>query len=169
MPQDTRVWRERAGVGLPVPSAKGRKPTKERAETPPETVLDIANALGPQQGTRPPIKEGSQGPLIADFAVLGVVGVRDELPGPSVWLVMRRCVSTGELKTYLWNAPPDLPVDRLVWPSGMRWPIEPCFEDGKQYVGLGDYQIRSWPGWHHPMTLCILAHFFLWINPLDLA
>ena len=45
--------------------------------------------------------------------------------------------------------------------SGMRWPIESCFEDGKQYVGLGDYEIRSWRGWHHHMTLCILAHFFL--------
>jgi hypothetical protein len=49
----------------------------------------------------------------------------------------------------------------LVWACGMRWPIESCFEDGKQYVGLGDYEVRSWRGWHHHMTLCILAHFFL--------
>jgi SRSO17 transposase len=26
---------------------------------------------------------------------------------------------------------------------------------------MGDYQVRSWTGWHHHMTLCILAHFFL--------
>ena len=161
VPHDTRVWRERPAVGLPAPSAKGRKPTKERAETPPETGLDIANALSPERWTRHTIKEGSKGPLIADFAMFRVVGVRDELPGPDVWLVMRRSVSTGELKTYLSNAPSDLPVDRLVWASGMRWPIESCFEDGKQYVGLGDYEIRSWRGWHHHMTLCILAHFFL--------
>ncbi len=43
----------------------------------------------------------------------------------------------------------------------MRWPIEIAFEDGKQLVGLGDYQVRSWTGWHHHMTLCILTHFFL--------
>ncbi len=43
----------------------------------------------------------------------------------------------------------------------MRWPIESCFEDGKQELGLGDYQLRSWRGWHHHMTLAILAHFFL--------
>ena len=43
----------------------------------------------------------------------------------------------------------------------MRWPIETCFETGKQEVGFGDYQLRSWVGWHHHMTLCTLAHFFL--------
>jgi SRSO17 transposase len=161
VPQETRVWRERPAVSLPAPSATGRKPTKERAATTPETVLDIANQLSPEQWTRHTIKEGSKGPLVADFAVLRVVGVRDGLPGPGVWLILRRSVSTGELKTYLSNAPSDVPVDTLVWASGMRWPIESCFEDGKQYVGLGDYEIRSWRGWHHHMTLCILAHFFL--------
>jgi hypothetical protein len=144
-----------------MPSAKGRKPTKERAATTPETVLDIATQLRPEHWTRHTIKEGSKGPLIADFAVLRVIGVRNELPGPDLWLVLRRSLSTGELKTYLSNAPSDLPMDRLVWASGMRWPIESCFEDGKQYVGLGDYEVRSWRGWHHHMTLCILAHFFL--------
>lgn len=43
----------------------------------------------------------------------------------------------------------------------MRWPTETCFEEGKQYLGMGDYQVRSWRGWHHHMTMCILAHFFL--------
>jgi hypothetical protein len=45
--------------------------------------------------------------------------------------------------------------------SGMRWPIETCFEIGKQELGMGDYEIRSWRGWHHHMTLVILALSFL--------
>jgi len=39
--------------------------------------------------------------------------------------------------------------------------IETCFEDGKQYLGMGDDEVRGWRGWHHHMTLCILAHVFL--------
>ena len=161
VPHDTRVWQDQPTVGLPAPSATGRKPTKARAETTPETVLAIATQLGPEQWTRHTIKEGSKGPLSADFAVRRVVAVRDGLPGAEVWLVLRRSVNTDEIKTYLSNAPAELSVDTLVWATGMRWPIESCFEDGKQYVGMGDYEIRSWRGWHHHMTLCILAHFFL--------
>ena len=83
------------------------------------------------------------------------------MPGPEVWLILRRNVLTGELKTYLSNAPVDIPQTTLVRLSGMRWPIETCFEDGKQLLGMGDYEVRSWRGWHHHMTLCVLDHFFL--------
>ncbi len=89
-----------------------------------------------------------------------MVAVREGLPGPEVWLVLRRTVETGELKPYLSTAPVTTHQSRLVWVSGMRWPLEPCFEEGKQYLGMGDDEVRSWCGWHH-MTLCILAHFFL--------
>ena len=68
---------------------------------------------------------------------------------------------SDEHKFYLSNAPPDTLLAAFVRVTGLRWPIESCFEEGKQELGLGDYQVRSWVGWHHHMTLCILAHFFL--------
>ena len=83
------------------------------------------------------------------------------LPGTEVWLILRRNPITGKLKTYLSNAPEETSHTTLVRVSGMRWPIETTFEDSKQLVGMGDYQVRSWIGWHHHMTMCILAHFFL--------
>jgi hypothetical protein len=126
-----------------------------------QTAKAIAAALPAEQWSRHTIKEGGKGPMVADFATLRVVAVRDGLPGPEVWLVLRRELSSGELKCYLSNAPAQTKLATLVWLSGMRWPTESCFKDGKQLVGLGDYQVRSWTGWHHHMTLCILAHFFL--------
>ncbi len=44
---------------------------------------------------------------------------------------------------------------------GMRWPIETCFEDGQHLVRIGDDEVRSWAGWHHHLTLVILAHFLV--------
>jgi SRSO17 transposase len=125
------------------------------------TVLEMAAALPAEGWTRQTIKDGSQGPMVAEFAAMRVVAVRDTLPGSEVWLVLRQHVDTGELKSYLCNAPVDTALEQLVRMSGMRWPIETCFEDSKQLLGMGDYEVRSWTGWHHHMTLVILAHFFV--------
>jgi SRSO17 transposase len=164
VPHDTRVWRERVATALPPWSGRGPKPKRERVlpDAPaPQEVQALAAGLAPWQWQRYVIQEGSQGPQVADFAFLRVIAIRDELPGPEVWLVLRRSLSDGELKTYLCNAPAQLPQQRLVSTSGMRWPIESCFEVGKQEVGMGDYEVRSWRGWHHHMTLVFLAFAFL--------
>jgi SRSO17 transposase len=164
VPHDTQVWRQRPATAVPAWSGQGRKPTRTRVlagEAKPAEVAQLAAGLPADGWVRRTIKEGSKGPLVARFAALRVIAVREGLPGPEVWLVLRRNVLTGELKTYLCNAPAATPLAPLVRLSGMRWPIETCFEEGKQYLGMGDYEVRSWRGWHHHITLCILAHFFL--------
>ena len=108
VPHTTRVWEERPATHIPPWRGRGRRPQRERlVEGAPEarTVLEVAAALPAEAWTRQTIKEGSQGPMVAEFAALRVVAVRDALPGPDVWLVLRRHVETGELKTYLCNAP----------------------------------------------------------------
>src|SRR5438128_10856687 len=50
----------------------------------------------------------------------------DRLPGPEVWVVIRRKVSgeasEPEWKFYLSNAPIETPLSTFVRVSGMRWP-----------------------------------------------
>jgi SRSO17 transposase len=164
VPHPTRVWEERPATYIPPWRGHGRRPQRARlVEGAPKArpVLEVAGTLPAEAWTRQTIKEGSQGPMVADFAAIRVVAVRDTLPGPEVWLVLRRHVETGELKTYLGHAPGDTALEQLVRLSGMRWPIETCCEDSKQLLGMGDYEVRSWRGWHHHMTLVILAHFFV--------
>ena len=99
---------------------------------------------------------------MAEFAFQRGVAVRAGLPGPDVWIVFRRAVGESpELKVYLSNAPAHTPVAALVRVAGMRWPIETAFEESKGGLGLDHYEVRSWLGWHHHMTLCLLAHHFL--------
>ena len=102
---------------------------------------------------------------MADFAAVRAVAARDRLPAQEVWVVLRRKVDgppdVPALKDYLSNAPANTPLDTLVWASASRWPIESCFAEGKGEVGLDHYELRFWPGWHHHMTLVLLAHHFL--------
>ena len=49
----------------------------------------------------------------------------------------------------------------LVRVAGTRWTIEACFEAAKGEVGLDQYEVRSWTGWHRHITLAMLAHAYL--------
>jgi hypothetical protein len=100
--------------------------------------------------------------MVAEFAFLRGVAVRDGLPGPEVWVVFRRSLSEDrELKVYVSNAPADTPITELVRVAGLRWPVESAIEEGKDALGMDHYEVRSWLGWHHHMTECFLAHHFL--------
>jgi SRSO17 transposase len=39
--------------------------------------------------------------------------------------------------------------------------VEDCFCRAKGECGLADYEVRTWLGWHHHVTLSLLATFFL--------
>jgi hypothetical protein len=39
--------------------------------------------------------------------------------------------------------------------------MEASFKRGKGEVGLDEYQVRTWQGWHHHMVLSLLAVWFL--------
>ena len=49
----------------------------------------------------------------------------------------------------------------LVRVAGSRWTVEACFEAAKGEVGLDEYEVRSWTGWHRHVTLAMLAHAYL--------
>ena len=125
--------------------------------------VDALVALIPPKGwTTATIKEGSKGPIVCNFAFLRVIEARKNLPGPEVWLIIRRNLDDPSVvKFYFSNAPVETPVSEFVRISGMRWPIETIFEEAKGEVGFDHYEMRSWIGWHHHMLLVALAHHFL--------
>ncbi len=44
--------------------------------------------------------------------------------------------------------------------------MERALQQGKQDVGLGDDQVRSWRGWHHHLALVMMARLFTLQEPL---
>ncbi len=72
---------------------------------------------------------------------------------------------------YLSNAPDDATLETLAYVGGSRWRIDPpeADETEKSDVGLDEYETRTpyqargrlWAGWHHHITMCLLAGAFL--------
>ncbi|HXV43372.1 MAG TPA: hypothetical protein VEC96_09935, partial [Anaerolineae bacterium] len=144
---------------------RGRRPTRLRLCPPPDKPVPVQTSVAQipaQAWTRATIKEGSKGPIGCDFAFLRVVESRGGLPGPDLWLVIRRNLDNpAELKFYFSNAPADTPLWDLVRLSGLRWPVEIIFEEGKGELGFDHSETRSWLGWQHHLLLVALAHHFL--------
>lgn len=107
------------------------------------------------------VAEGAQGPRIHQFAALWVWESRDGLPGRAGWLLLRRDLDGSEAKYYLSNAPADTPLLRLAQVGAMRWPVETEFQTEKGETGLDEYEVRTWLGWHHHITMALLAGAFL--------
>jgi len=161
----TQVWLQRPEVHLPAWQGRGRQPTRLRLRNPTAhatTVQTLVAQLQPTAWTRATLKEGSKGPLVCDFAFVRLLESRNNLPGPELWLVIRRNLDNpAELKFYFSNAPAAIPLLELVRLSGMRWPIEIILAESKDELGFDHYETRSWLGWHHHMLLVALAHHFL--------
>jgi SRSO17 transposase len=161
----TLIWHSRPEVYLPEWQGRGRRPTRLRLLNPadhPTSVQELAPTISKDVWVTATIKEGSKGPIVCDFAFLRLIEARHNLPGPEVWLIIRRNLDDPtEIKFYFSNAPADTPLIEFIRLSGMRWPIEMIFEEAKGEVGFDHYEMRSWLGWHHHMLLVALAHHFL--------
>lgn len=165
VPKSCRGWLRRPEVEGPGAGRRGRRTSKPRVtpgQPEPQAVEEIAAALPAGAWKRLQFREGSKGVQVAHFAAIRFVVERDDLPGPELWLVIERsCDQAAYVKYYLSNASRDCPLLELAQAGHNRWPIEDCFLRGKQELGLDDYEVRGWRGFHHHMTLVMLAMWFL--------
>ncbi|MBA2647771.1 MAG: IS701 family transposase [Pyrinomonadaceae bacterium] len=165
VPKNTMVWPEAVEIMAPGKGPLGapRKGPVVAPGTPKaQAVEQIGAEVSDAAWRRHTIKEGSRGPITADFAFVRATAKRGRRPGHAVWIIFRRGLEPGaEIKYYLSNAPADCARTTLVRISGLRWPVETALEEAKSELGMDHYETRTWRGWHHQMTLTFLAHHFL--------
>ena len=104
--------------------------------------------------------DGAKGPRLYDWAYLPYRSLA--AAGWQKGLLIRRSLAEPDkLAFYLTLSPAATRLEELVQVAGMRWAIEACFEAAKGEVGLDQYEVRSWTGWHRHVTLAMLAHVYL--------
>lgn len=114
-------------------------------------------------------RRGTRGPMTSRFLALRVrpanVKLRRADPDgelPIRWLLAEWPDGSDE-PTDFWlsNLPADTPLERLVALAKLRWRVEQDYRELKDALGLDHFEGRSWPGWHHHVTLVSVAHGFL--------
>jgi len=141
----------------------GEAPPAGKRRPPWRRVEEWAKTQPSGRWRRLVIGAGAKGPRVVRV-LEAQVQTKDEdgRAGPRERLVVIRTVDREPQVWYtLSNAPADVPAGRVAEAHGRRHGIEEVLQAGKGEVGLGHYEVRSWVGWHHHMTLSLLALWFL--------
>jgi len=167
---------------LPAYQGRGRRP-----KGPWQSVSAWRRSLDPEVWTRLTVCDGEKGPVVIEMGKRRVqTRLERKRMGPEEWLVVTRrslsdesvlegksspnatdqdaryryryyltptCVSEVELEE------PSLAELARVIKAGTC--IETSFKRGKGEAGMDEYQVRTWEGWHHHMTLSLIAVWFL--------
>jgi len=142
------------------PRKKGRRSPKR--QVPFARVDAWARAMPADRWTRMTIRAGEKGPLEVEAVAAPVRARLGRRIGPEERLLVMRTTGTKPDWTYsLGAAEPGVALPELVAARAGRHRIEEVIEQGKGEVGLDHYEVRSWVGWHHHVTLSLLALWFL--------
>jgi len=166
VPKDTRCWLKRPMTITKDYRWGGQKRSRRvlvAPESTPLTVEDLARNTHNYFWYRRKVSEGTKGPIVYEFTRRRVLLSEAGVPQKTVWLLIRRTLGEDPQYSYfISNAVASTRLNTLVWLSGLRWAIEQCFQETKTELGMDHYEVRKFPGWHHHIITCMLAHFFLW-------
>jgi len=131
--------------------ARGRPSSEVR------NLLRYSPVFREQAWQRYRIKDTDKGPLVWEvkhgmFWRKGQNG----LPGRRHCLIVARNVLTGEVKYFVSNRVPGEPGITLRWLLSVafgRWPVESCFREAKEELGMDHYEARGWR--------CVHRHFYV--------
>jgi SRSO17 transposase len=166
VPKDTLCWLKRPMAITKEYLWGGKTKTKTVLVDPdskPIAVDELAKNINDYFWYRRKVSEGTKGPIIYEYTRRQIILSAAGLPQKTVWLLIRRTLDDEpQYSFFISNASTSTRLKTLVWLSGLRWAIEQCFEETKSELGMDHYEVRKFPGWHHHMLTCMLAHFFLW-------
>ena len=111
------------------------------------------------------IKDSQKGPIVwevkrADFHRKHA----DGLPGPTHTLIIaRNALDHDKVKYFVANTAAGSDIEKLAWllqVAFSRFPIEHCFRQAKDELGMDHFEVRGWRSIHRHMYVTQLSHLF---------
>ena len=160
------VWQQQVHLAPPPYQGRGRPRTRSYDLPSPQSVLEVANSLPVGSWCEVTWREGTKGPLTSRFCATRVQPSHGHAHGkvtePMQWLLMEWPSDQPKpTKFWLSTLPDDTPLRELVSWAKIRWWVEQNYQQLKQEVALDHFEGRSWIGWHHHVTLAMMAFDFL--------
>lgn len=146
----------------PAYSGSGRPPA-----VPFQRVDKWCAALPPEAWTTIEVRDAEKGPLVVEVVATRVAAKEGRRQGPEELLFVTRERSGQEAfkhDYHLSSASPETPLAELAGVQKTEHRVEDCLKRAKSEAGLADYEVRTWPGWHHHQALSLVATWFLTVE-----
>ena len=123
-------------------------------------ISAILASLPEDRWSRLNVGHGTKGERVYDWMMIDI-NTPSELPGQRKLLFRRSISKPDEICAYLCYSPENANLEVFAGIAAVRWTVEMCFAESKGEVGLDHYEVRSYQGWYHHITMACLAHALL--------
>ena len=150
VPRNFSLW-------LHDPSSTPKTPAK-----PVENLLRYSRKMMTQPWRRYYVKDTDKGPLVWEIKMLPCWIPREKgAIGPQWLVVARNVLDPNELKYFISDAAPGVPLEVILHVAFGRWPVERCLQDEKSELGLSDFEVRCYPALKRHLLITQVSHLFL--------
>ena len=171
IPRISRVWMEQPRVT----NRSWRKGGRGRSRKTPRLVADTPQAqtveecfeqspvFRDQDWVQWHVKDTQKGAKVVEVKRATVYRKNEDgFPSCANHLIVVRDVSHPEvLKYFLSNAQKNTKLGPLLKVAFGRWPVERCFQDDKSYIGMNQFEGRTYPGMLRHLILSAVSLLFL--------
>jgi len=166
VPVSTKVWTSRPRLERPKrKGATGRPRERGRLSKGNSAGYLSVKELGGEAFERESrivsVRQSSKGRLKFRFWAKEVWSWEPTWKKPRRRLLLIRQNEDGTFKYSLSNFPSGTSWEKLACMQAQRFWIEHSFHEAKSQLGMAQYQVRVWRGWHHHMALICLAALFV--------
>lgn len=139
----------------------GPKYSVKQTDQKPIQLQDYIKTLKAGDFQKVNLRKSTKGLLSAKFHLRDVWVLHKETKDFIALQLLLRKDPDGKMYYSLCFSPKKASIKELAIAQAQRVFVERIFEEGKNIVGMADYQVRSWKGFHRHMALCSLSLLFL--------
>lgn len=169
--KDEKVFLEKPILKVPVrTSNKGRKPEKLKANIEAVRLDKLIENINPEQWHLEEIRDTTTGKLLLYIYKIDVWSWNEveEKARKRTLIITKTTDKTPKIKYSFSNgAINEYTHKEYGYFVAQRYWVERTFDDAKNELGMSDYQVRKWKGWHNHMSLIMLASLFIMKQKID--